>query len=429
MNIVILTIGTRGDIQPFVALGKGLKAAGHEVTLCTAQTFESLVSEYGLRYAYMNDGIIRLMDTAEGKAAIESSGKGFGLVKTVKPILRQMLDECWEAAQGAEVIVYHPKTLAGYHIAEKLNIQVFMSLPLPAYTPTREFANPIFGQNIRLGGWFNRLSHTMISRLVSAPYIGVINDWRQSVGLPARGRFASEIILPNGQPMPTLYSYSSHVVPTPADWPTTTVVTGYWFLDLQANWQPPAELVNFLEAGEPPVYVGFGSIAGSDPEGKTRLVLAALEQSGQRGIVASGWGGLKAETLPEHVLMIEQAPHDWLFPRVQAVVHHGGAGTTAAGLRAGKPTIICPFFGDQPFWGQRIYELGAGPKPIPQKKLTTQALADAIQIAVSNPDMQRLAATLGDKISAEDGVRQAVEVIEATVQRQQQARTGAAATA
>jgi sterol 3beta-glucosyltransferase len=424
MNIVILTIGTRGDIQPFVALGKGLKAAGHEVTLCTAQTFESLVAEQGLRYAYMNDGIIHLMDTTEGKAAIESRGKGFGLIKIVKPILRQVLAECWEAAQGAEVIVYHPKTLAGYHIAEKLNISVFMSLPLPAYTPTREFANPIFGRNIRLGGFFNRLSYYAITRLASAPYIGVINDWRQSIGLPPRGRLASEIVLSNGQPMPTLYSYSPHVIPTPADWPDTTIATGYWFLDLQTSWQPPADLVDFLNAGEPPVYVGFGSIAGTDPEGKARLVLAALEQSGQRGIVASGWGGLKADTLPKHVWMIEQAPHDWLFPRVKAVVHHGGAGTTAAGLRAGKPTIVCPFFGDQPFWGQRVYELGAGPKPIPQKNLTAQGLASAIHMAVSSPDMQQRAAALGEKIRAEDGVARAVAAIETTVQRQQQVRTG-----
>jgi sterol 3beta-glucosyltransferase len=171
------------------------------------------------------------------------------------------------------------------------------------------------------------------------------------------------------------------------------------------------------------VYVGFGSIAGSDPEEKARLVLAALEQSGQRGILASGWGGLRADTLPKNVQMIEQAPHDWLFPRVKAVVHHGGAGTTAAGLRAGKPTIICPFFGDQPFWGQRVYQLGAGPKPIPQKKLTVQGLASAIQVAVSSPDMQQRAAALGEKIRAEDGVARAVVTIEAMLQRWGQERS------
>ena len=415
MNILILTIGSRGDVQPFVALGKGLKAAGHDVTVCTAHTFEPFVVEHGLKYAYMTDEIIRLTDTVDGQRTIESGGKGFGLIKKVKPIIREMLTQAWEAAQGAEAIVYHPKTLAGYHIAEKLGIPVFMSMPLPAYTPTREFPNPILPPNIRLGAAFNRLSY-MVTRMVGMPFGGIVNEWRQSIGLPPRGRLANEIVLPNGQPMPTLYSYSPHVVPTPSDWQPSTVATGYWFLDQQADWQPPSDLVDFLNAGEPPVYVGFGSMAGTDPEGKARVVLSALEQSGQRGILASGWGGLKADSLPENVFMLEQAPHDWLFPRVKAVVHHGGAGTTAAGLRAGKPTIVCPFFGDQPFWGQHVYQLGVGPKPIPQKQLTAEALARAIQTAVSDAGMAQRAAALGEKIRAEDGVARAVEIIEAALQ-------------
>jgi sterol 3beta-glucosyltransferase len=409
MNILILTIGTRGDIQPFIALGKSLKAAGHTITVCTAKTFESFVTENGLNYAYMNDELIRLLDTTEGKAAIESRGRVFNLFQIVKPILRRMLDEAWQAAQGAEVIIYHPKTLAGYHIAEKLKLPVLMSLPLPAYSPTREFTNPLFGRSIGLG-FLNRLSY-IVTRMASAPYIDVINDWRQSVGLPRRGRFASEIILPNGQPMPTLYSYSPQVIPIPSDWLPTTTATGYWFLD-QTGWQPPAELVSFLDGGEPPVYVGFGSIAGSDPEGKARSVLSALAQTGQRGIIASGWGGLRADSLPNNVLMIDQAPHDWLFPRMKAVVHHGGAGTTAAGLRAGKPTVICPFFGDQPFWGGRVYQLGVGPRPIAQRRLSADALAAAIQTAVSSREMQQRTAALGEKIRAEDGVARAVDLIE-----------------
>lgn len=408
MKICILTMGTRGDVQPYVALGKGLKAEGHEVTLATAQTYESFVTENGLNYAYMNDELIRLMDTSEGKGVMDGKrGKGFGLIKKSKLILRKVLDEAWEAAQGADVIVYHPKTLAGYHIAEKLNIPVFLSLPLPAYTPTREFANPLLA--MRLGGTFNRWSYA-ITRLANAMYADVINDWRGKNGLPPRTRFASEMILPNGQPMPTLYPYSPHVIPTPADWPETTVATGYWFLDQQAGWQPPAELVDFLNAGEPPVYVGFGSIPTADPLAKARVVLDALD--GQRAILASGWGGLKADLLPGSVFMIEQAPHDWLFQRVKAVVHHGGAGTTAAGLRAGKPTIICPFFGDQPFWGQRVYELGVGAQPIPQKTLTSENLGAAIRAVVSDAEMARRAEALGEKIRAEDGIGNAVRIIE-----------------
>jgi len=174
-------------------------------------------------------------------------------------------------------------------------------------------------------------------------------------------------------------------------------------------------LVDFLAAGLPPVYIGFGSIAGKSPAKTTTIVTEALKKSGQRGIIATGWGGLEASLLPETMFTIDQAPHNWLLPHVAAVVHHGGAGTTAAGLRAGKPTIICPFFGDQPFWGSRISELRVGPEPIPQKELTVENLATAIHVAVTDENMGRRAAALGEKIRIEDGVGRAVQFIEQAV--------------
>ena len=410
MRICVLTIGTRGDVQPYVALGRGLQRAGHEVTVCTAQTFQELVVDNGLQYAFMNDGLIRLMDTAEGKGAMEGRrAQGFGLIKKARPLLRQALDEAWQAAQGTDLVVYHPKTLAGYHIAEKLDLPVILSLPLPAYTPTRAFPNPILGSGIRLGGIFNRWTYA-ITRLASALYADVINDWRRAIGLPPRGRLANELVLPNGQPMPTLYPYSPQVVPTPSDWPGTTLATGYWFLDHDARWQPPSGLEDFLQTGEAPVYVGFGSIPSTDPEAKGRVVIEAL--GGRRAVLASGWGGMAVEALPDTVHMIEHAPHDWLFERVQAVVHHGGAGTTAAGLRAGKATVICPFFGDQPFWGRRVSDLGVGVPPIPQKSLDAVNLAEAIGRVVSDTAMQGRAARLGERIRDEDGVGRAIDFVE-----------------
>jgi sterol 3beta-glucosyltransferase len=189
-------------------------------------------------------------------------------------------------------------------------------------------------------------------------------------------------------------------------------VTGYWFLNEADNWQPPPDLLDFLEAGPLPVFVGFGSMSGRDPARTARLVLQALTESGQRGLLTTGWGGLQAERLLENVFNIEAAPYDWLFPRVATVVHHGGAGKTATGLQAGKPTVICPFVADQPFWGQRMAALGAGPQPIPQRKLTADNLASAIQRTVTDAGMQRRAAELGQKIRAEDGIGRAVCSIE-----------------
>ena len=409
MKITIITAGSRGDVQPFVALGLGLQAAGHDVTLCAGVSYEPFVSGYGLKFAPMNDDFLHLADSMEGG--------GFGAIRKVKPMIRIMLEDQWRGAQGSEAIIYHPKTLGGPYIAEKLSIPVFMSIPLPLMTPTGAFPNPILPQNLRLGGGFNRLSYG-VTRLIKAPYMDVVNDWRASLGLPKRSWRADDLKRGDGSPVPVLYSYSPFVVPTPPDWPSSVTATGYWFLDAPGDWQPSAALAAFLDAGKAPVYVGFGSMTSKDAQAKARLVLDALREAGQRGLIASGWGGLKASDLPDDVFMLDAAPHDWLFPRMAAVVHHGGAGTTAAGLRAGKPTVICPFLGDQPFWGQRVYELGVGPKPIPQNRLTVTALAEAIRRAATDDEMRRRAEALGDKIKAEDGVGCAVRSITSAIQRQ-----------
>jgi len=202
------------------------------------------------------------------------------------------------------------------------------------------------------------------------------------------------------------------VIPPPTDWPDYIQVTGYWFLEPPTGWEPPSDLVKFLQAGPPPVYVGFGSMLSRKPEETADLILTALANTGQRAVLSSGWGGLKKENLPETVFMVGSIPHIWLFPRMAAVVHHGGAGTTGAGLHAGIPSIITPFFGDQPFWGHRVYELGVGPKPIPRQRLTVESLAEAIHAAVSDAAIRKNAAHLGKLIRAEDGVARAVAIIE-----------------
>lgn len=414
MNALLLTLGSQGDVQPFVALGKGLRQAGFSVTVCTSNRFRPFVEAHELTYAYMNSELIALTEDPEARRALEGSKrKALALMGRVKPIIRKTLDEAWAAAREADVIIYHPKALAGYSLAEKLGIPSFLSLPLPLMTPTHAFPNPLF-PNLKLGSWANRSSY-LTNRFATAPYQGVLNDWRQNVlGLPKQKLGVNVFVKPNGEAVATLYSYSSHVVPEPDDWPESTHTTGYWFLD-ERSYEPPSNLRAFLESGPPPVYVGFGSIAGSDPAATTKVVLEALELGEQRGVLATGWGGLAADTLPETVFKLESAPHDWLFPRMAAVVHHGGAGTTAAGLRAGKPSVICPFFGDQPFWGKRVHDLGVGPAPLPQKKLTADALAAAIGKAATDNKIRQKAQALGQKLQAEDGVGVAVQVIQAKV--------------
>jgi sterol 3beta-glucosyltransferase len=211
--------------------------------------------------------------------------------------------------------------------------------------------------------------------------------------------------------VPVLFSFSRHVVPPPPDWPESVRVTGYWFLDEGQTWQPPSRLVEFLDAGPPPVFISFGSMVGPYPADTARVVLEALARTGQRGLIVTGWGGLTVPDPPPEVHVAEFVPYDWLLPQVAAVVHHGGAGTTAAGLRAGKPTVICPFVADQPFWGRRVNALGVGPPSIPQRKLTAARLAKAIHQAVTDAPMQQRATELGAKIRAEDGIATATDHI------------------
>ncbi len=419
MRITIITAGSRGDVQPFVALGQGLKISGHQVAVCTHESFREFVTQHDLEYRFMNDDMVRFLLSNHGHEVIESADGASGWLKTAikvkgqfKPIMRRMLEEEWIASQDSELIIQHPKAVGGYDIAERLGIPLIISLPLPLMTPTRAFPCILFS-TVKLGGWFNRISYAFL-RYAAAMYSGLINRWRrETLLLPPRRVTSGTLARSNGEPVPALYSYSPHVLPRPADWPPNALVTGYWFLDRKDDpWEPSEELKRFLSKGPPPVYVGFGSIAGKDPAKTGATVLEALRLSGQRGIVASGWGGMVTSHLPDTILRIEQVPHDWLLPKVASVVHHGGAGTTAAGLRAGKPTIVCPFFGDQPFWGARMKALGVGPDPMPQKNLTAQKLAAAVHITVTDSDMRLRAAQIGEKIRAEDGVKNAVRFID-----------------
>jgi len=207
--------------------------------------------------------------------------------------------------------------------------------------------------------------------------------------------------------------FSRHLIPRPDDWPESATVTGFWFLDRSEEWMPPPPLSKFLSRGEPPVYFGFGSIFGRDPKRVTQMILEAVRRTGVRAILARGWGGLEPSnpTQSESIMFIEAAPHDWLFPQVAAVVHHGGCGTTAAGLLAGKPNIICPFFGDQPFWGRHIERLKVGPSPIPQKNLTAERLCNAIDIAINHSTMRENAVALGSRLRKEKGTANAVAFI------------------
>lgn len=404
MKICILTIGTRGDVQPYIALGLGLKIAGHEVTILTLDEFKPLVNQYGLLHDSLRGDFLKAAQSAIG----QKGGNPLRLIQQYIEMAKDTLADEWVSAQKADVLIYNPAAIGGFHIAEKLNIPTFAAFPAPLYSPTRDFPSPFLP--FRNLGPLNKLSHKFFAKLGPAMYRSPINQLRKDVLdlPPAKG----ENIL-RGKPITKLYSYSEAVVPRPTDWDESSIVTGYWFLDTPANWQPDPELIRFLQEGSTPVYIGFGSMSMfmSGGKQKTEIALQALRLAGQRGILATGGGGLTADNTSKDIFVLDSVPHGWLFPKVAAIIHHGGAGTTGAALRAGKPQIICPFVGDQFFWGRRLADLNVAPPPIPQIKLTAERLANAIEHAITNTNLQQRASSIGETIRAENGIECAVKHI------------------
>lgn len=423
MRILIVTRGTLGDVQPFVALGKCLKASGHTVSVCTHTNFKGVIEFHGLHYSHMGDGLTRFIESQSGREITENlkSKRGFlrhsyHLIKQLRPIRRQMLNDSWMAAEntGPDLLLFHPQAFWVPDFAEKLGIPVVMGTITPSSVPTGEYPH-LFFPGWNLGRGYNRLTYRMATKLFAAEKRKSVHEWRETHLPPCNHHRAHLPDAGLGHRIPVLHAHSPSVVPAPADWPKRAYITGYWLLDQQEAWQPPPGLVSFLERGEPPVYIGFGSMAGSNPKRLLSAVLKALERADARGLIVAGGGSLPIEGLPDRVFGIDHVPHQWLFPRVAAAVHHGGSGTTAASLRAGCPTIVCPLQGDQPFWGERVRSLGVGSRPIPQRKMTAEALGSAIQEVTTNRDLRCRAADLGEKIRQEDGVGTALGLIEKIV--------------
>ena len=321
-----------------------------------------------------------------------------------------MAEDEWRAAQGADAIVFKYSWFAGYSLAEKLGVPCVAAMPF-RMTPTEAFpCFWLFGGHDR-GRWGNRLLWRLSEQVTWQIGRGEDTRSRRELlhlpPLPLLGPLARQ----EREGMPVLYAYSPTLLPPPPDWPSRFHVTGTLFLDPPPGWQPPPDLVAFLEAGPPPVYVGFGSMTSADPDATLALVLEALARAGQRGVLSHGWAGLGAgRELPDTVIAVDEVSHSWLFPRMAAVVHHGGAGTTVAGLRAGIPSVVTPLTADQPSWGRIVHRLGAGPRPIPFRHLTATRLSSAIAAAVSDPAIRERAAELGERVREEDGVGRAVQL-------------------
>jgi sterol 3beta-glucosyltransferase len=423
MRIGIITIGSRGDVQPYIALGTGFKRAGYEVRLLTHGAFADAVREEGLDFVDLGVDPRTVMEQVMQEAGLAKRSSRIALfrqmafmrqaLRIAQPLLQEGAQRCWQSTQDVDALLLSPLgVFIGIPLAHKRGIPAFAANVQPL-TPTREFQSVLFPPSpawlAPVRSSYNRLSAEVVERVRWPLYRGSMGKAVHAVlGTPLRSPLAQM----RREQTPNFYGFSAHVLPRPADWPAFCHVTGYWFLDTKAAFQPPADLEAFLQAGLPPVYIGFGSMRGADERGFTEQVVSALQRCGQRGILLTGWGAIAHVPLPETIFAIDAVPHDWLFPRVTAVVHHGGSGTTGAGLRAGLPSLIVPFIGDQSFWGRQICERGLGPQPIEQKQLSAEALAQAITTMVTDQAMRQRAAVLGEQIRAEDGVGNVVKLVE-----------------
>ena len=418
MKIAVLTAGSRGDIQPYLSLAWALQRQGHNVRLAANSNFQNTAAAYGLPFFPIQVDSQAFVQQQEARVWLESRSLlklAFTSLRAVRPAVGLMLRDAWRASEGAEAIIYHAFTLPmGYYIGRERGVPC---LPASMYPmPTR--AHPALPLNVQrsLGGSLNLLSHLLVdffTWLVYRPAARAFwqDELRIALSSPLRALYRAR--------RPILCCYSPTVLPPPPDLPGHVHLTGYWFLDPPQDWQPDPALVSFLESGPPPVYIGFGSMG--DParvQETTATVLAALAATGQRAVLAAGWSGLGADTtLPSQVFCLQSAPHAWLFPRMAAIIHHGGVGTTGAGLRAGVPNIVVPHFADQYFWGRRVAALGAGPPPIPRPELTASRLAQALNTVLTDPVIGRRAAEIGACVRAENGLTRAVDLIHGYLDR------------
>jgi UDP:flavonoid glycosyltransferase YjiC (YdhE family) len=415
MHVTVLALGSRGDVQPLLALALGLKDAGFDIRFAAPVDFEAWVRAQGLDFHPLTGRASPFFGGAAGSAMRDRlrDKRAFGrfFQDYLGTFLDKLLVSAWDACQDTDAILCWSWTRAGPSLAEKLGVPLFVVGATPSlHLPTCAFANPYQGpEPPPLGPLYNRLSWRW-----AMPFTRVgqqqVDRWRQeTLGLPV---IPWKKELRHLQSLPHLFGYSPSVLPKPWDWDKHVHVTGYWFLDGPADYRPDADLAAFLAAGKPPVAIGFSSQVGKDSRAMTAHVIDGVKKSGQRAIMIAGWGGFKGLDLDENILRVDSVPYDWLMPRVAAMVHQGGAGSTSAAARAGIPNVAITFGYDQALWGQRIARLGAGPRPIPATKLSADQFARALDQMLDNPGMAQAARALADRIANEDGVGTAVGIIE-----------------
>lgn len=404
MKIALLTLGTRGDVQPYAVLGQALKQRGHQVTLSTAKNFEALVRSYDIEFLPVEADFQAFLETEEGKKMMKNPLRAQkNLEKWVYPMIFSALTTFFKLAKESDKVLYHIKTLGDY-FADQFPEKMIRANVVPAYQPTREFVNPILS-GLRLPATLNKFSYLLSEigiRMMAKP----IKRFREHEGLSKKIKKIQ---------LPSLYGISPYYLDKPADYPKDAFFTGFWTSPSLDGLDP--DVTDFLRQGEAPLLLTFGSMPFVS-EIDLPVVLDRLTSALKiRLIVIKGWGLYDTDILSKNksIKVISSAPYDKLFPLVKAVIHHGGIGTISACLLAGKPFLSCPVMyplGDQHFWGAIGYRKGLALAPMPLKKITEQLLIDRVKELLENTQLFDNAQKISKQLRDEDGVQNAIEKIE-----------------
>lgn len=425
LKIVIQVVGSRGDVQPFVALGVGLMKHNHRVRLATHERFRSLVEAAGLEFFSIGGDPAQLMSYMVRNPGLIPSMASLkaGEISEKRRMIASMLEGCWDSCIAADpgtgrpfvadAIIANPPSFAHMHCAEALGVPLHMMFTMP-WSPTRAFPHPLanFVRQPKDAGLANSVSYLLVEWMTWQGLGHVINNFRRKLDLEPISRSMGPS-LAHALRVPHTYCWSQALVPKPADWPAQIDVCGFFFRP-SIRYSPSETLQKFLSTGTMPIYIGFGSIVLDNTAAVLSAVLEAVTNLGKRAIIAPGWSGMKDPRHRDVFWLEDDCPHEWLFQHVSTVVHHGGAGTTACGLRNAKPTVIIPFFGDQAFWGARVAAAGVGPEPVPHKRLTASKLSAAIRFCDSDL-VRRAAEETRAQIEREDGVEAAIRSFHANL--------------
>lgn len=414
--ISVLAAGTRGDVQPPAAFCKELDRRGHEVRLIAHKEFGDLVAGSDVRLKPLVGNIHEEFTSPDARRFFAAGGNPFTFLKWFFDVAKKYTAETTplvrDYVKGSDIIV--GTGLMDYFstaVGRALGIKAAHAYMQP-FLPSRAFPCALFKPPpFDMPGWLNKLETQIYFETVWASGRPVAKLMHKMLGLPPPAwRYPAFAELHLGQPY--MMAYSEQLLPRPGDWPAHAEVTGFWFLDTPSSWKPPEDLARFIESGSPPVYAGFGSMVMKDPKSTVNAVLQALKANNARGVIAAGWSGYKPADLPDTVFAVDSVPHDWLMPKMAASIHHGGAGTTGASLRAGIPQIVVPFLGDQFFWGLQVEKRGLGPKALPHNHLNTHALTKAMNTVLTDQSMRNRAAQAGRIVRAENGAARAADIIE-----------------